>query len=132
MAVDLSNPTHTWDTSLYAITQQYYGETDRQSVGVETRYLKTGRTVVALLDYDVHFSEINNAMFLGTLAMPWMLPWVAATASRVTGRAIAIPRLPARAVWAAAAGSADVRIDGAFTSFGPQPPDAHSFGSLQP
>ncbi|MEN9705341.1 MAG: hypothetical protein RLZZ393_1220 [Pseudomonadota bacterium] len=70
VAVDLSNPSHTWDTSLYAITQQYYGETDRQSVGVETRYLKTGRTVVALLDYDVHFSEINNAMFLGTLAMP--------------------------------------------------------------
>lgn len=43
---------------------------------------------------------------IGTLATPWMLPWVAMAASRVTGRAIAIPRLPARAVWVAAAGSA--------------------------
>ena len=41
-----------------------------------------------------------------TLSMPWLLPWVAALATRVTGRAIAVPRLPARAVWVAAAGSA--------------------------
>lgn len=43
---------------------------------------------------------------VATLAMPWLLPWVATLATRVTGRAIALPRLPARAVWVAAAGSA--------------------------
>jgi tetratricopeptide (TPR) repeat protein len=70
VSADYANAAHTWDTSLYAIAQQYYGETDRQSVGVETRYLKSGRTLIALFDYDVHFSDVNNAMVLGTFVLP--------------------------------------------------------------
>lgn len=42
----------------------------------------------------------------GVLAMPWLLPPLARTASRVTGRTFAPPALPPRAIWAAAAGSA--------------------------
>ena len=70
VAADFANASRSWDTSVYAITQQYYGETDRQSVGVETRYLKPGRTIVALVDYDIHFADVNNAMVLGTLVLP--------------------------------------------------------------
>jgi hypothetical protein len=70
VAADFGTKRNTWDTSVYAIAQQYYGITDRQSIGVESRYLRPGRTLVALLDYDVNFSDINNAMLLGTLVLP--------------------------------------------------------------
>jgi hypothetical protein len=70
VAADYSTKNNAWDTSVYAITQQYYGLTDRQSVGVETRYFRPGRTLVALVDYDLHFSDVNNAMLLGTLLLP--------------------------------------------------------------
>jgi len=75
VAADFGTKNNSWDTSVYAITQQYYGLTDRQSVGVETRYFRPGRTLVALVDYDVHFSDVNNAMLLGTLMLPsqWTL-----------------------------------------------------------
>ena len=70
VAADIGTRSNTWDTSVYAILQQYAGVTDRQSIGVETRYLKPGRTLVGLLDYDVHFATVNNAMLLGTLVLP--------------------------------------------------------------
>ncbi len=70
LAADFGTRNNSWDTSVYAILQQYAGVTDRQSIGVETRYLKPGRTLVGLLDYDVHFATINNAMLLGTLVLP--------------------------------------------------------------
>ena len=34
---------------------------------METRYLKPGRTLVVMADYDLYFGDINNAMLLGTL-----------------------------------------------------------------
>jgi hypothetical protein len=75
IAADFGTKNNSWDTSVYAIAQQYFGITDRQSLGVETRYFRPGRTLVALVDYDVHFSDVNNAMLLGTLILPsqWTL-----------------------------------------------------------
>ena len=70
VGADYGTKDNRWDTSIYAIAGQYYGMTDRQSVGVETRYFRPGRTLVALLDYDVHFADVNNAMVLGTLILP--------------------------------------------------------------
>jgi tetratricopeptide (TPR) repeat protein len=69
MAADYANASRSWDTSVYALAQQYYGSADRRSVGVETRYFKPGRTLVAMLDYDVNFSTINNVMLLGTAVL---------------------------------------------------------------
>jgi hypothetical protein len=67
VATDLTSDDRHWDTSLYALSQQYSGTTDRRSIGVESRYLQPGRTLVMLADYDVHFGQINNALLLGTL-----------------------------------------------------------------
>jgi tetratricopeptide (TPR) repeat protein len=67
LATDFTSKDRHWDTSVYALSQQYSGTTDRRSIGVESRYLQSGRTLVMLADYDIHFGQINNALLLGTL-----------------------------------------------------------------
>ncbi len=59
-----------WDLSLYGISQDYFGLTDRQAVGTEVRYFRTGLTFVGLADYDINFQELNNLLLLGTIALP--------------------------------------------------------------
>jgi tetratricopeptide (TPR) repeat protein len=75
IALDLGTFREAWDFSLYGVSQRLAGETDRQAVGTEVRYFKPGRTLVALIDYDIHFQELNNALVLGTLELPgrWIL-----------------------------------------------------------
>jgi tetratricopeptide (TPR) repeat protein len=67
LATDFSSSDRRWDTAVYALAQQFHGNTDRRVLGVETRYLKPGRTLVMMVDYDLFFGDINNAMLLGTL-----------------------------------------------------------------
>ncbi len=66
-AIDLATSDRRWETAFFVLAQQYTGEADRRSIGVETRYLRPGRTMVVMTDYDIHFSELNSIMFLGTL-----------------------------------------------------------------
>jgi len=70
VAGDWANASRSWDTAVYALAQQYSGEVDRRSVGIESRYLRPGRTLVAMADYDLHFGELNSVTVLGTLALP--------------------------------------------------------------
>jgi tetratricopeptide (TPR) repeat protein len=56
-----------WETAAFALAQQYAGHTDRRSIGIEARYLRPGRTLVAMGDYDAFFGQLNGAMLLGTL-----------------------------------------------------------------
>jgi tetratricopeptide (TPR) repeat protein len=67
IGTDIANRDRSWDTAVYALGQQYAGNVDRRSIGVETRYMKPGRTLFALADYDLHFGDINSVMLLGTL-----------------------------------------------------------------
>jgi tetratricopeptide (TPR) repeat protein len=66
-AADFATDDRRWDTAVYALAQQYGGATDRRSVGVETHYVQPGRTLIAIVDYDLHFADFNNIMLLGTL-----------------------------------------------------------------
>jgi len=59
-----------WDVSLYGISQDYFGLTDRQAVGTEVRYFRQGLTFVGLADYDIYYQELNNLLLLGTVALP--------------------------------------------------------------
>ena len=67
LGADFANASRSWDTAVYVLGQQYSGEVDRRSIGVETRYLKPGRTLVAMADYDLHFQGLNSVAMLGTL-----------------------------------------------------------------
>ncbi len=75
LSADFGTFAEAWDFSLYALSQRLEGNTDRQAVGTELRYFRPGRTLVALVDYDMHFQELNNAVVLGTLELParWTL-----------------------------------------------------------
>lgn len=46
-----------------------------------------------------------GSLALGIIAAPWLLPPLARIAGQVTGRDVALPQLPARAVWTALIGS---------------------------
>jgi len=70
LSADFGTFANAWDFSVYAITQDYFGATDRQAVGTEVRYFKPGITFVGLVDYDVHYQDLNNALLLGTFALP--------------------------------------------------------------
>jgi hypothetical protein len=70
LSADFGTFANAWDFSVYAISQDYFGTTDRQAIGTEARYFKPGITMVGLLDYDIHYQDLNNVLLLGTFALP--------------------------------------------------------------
>ncbi len=70
VSADLGTFGGAWDLSAYAISQDYFGMTDRQALGTEVRYFRPGVTFVGLLDYDLHFGDLNDVLLLGTVALP--------------------------------------------------------------
>jgi hypothetical protein len=70
LSADLGTFAGAWDMSVYAISQSYFGMTDRQAVGTELRYFRPGLTFVGLLDYDIHYQDLNDVLLLGTVALP--------------------------------------------------------------
>jgi hypothetical protein len=59
-----------WDFSTYALEQSLDGHVDRRAVGLETRYFRPGRSLIALLDYDIFFKSLNSATVIGGFALP--------------------------------------------------------------
>ena len=70
LSADFGTFADAWDVSLYGISQDYYGLTDRQAIGTELRYFRPGLTFVGLLDYDLHFGDLNDVLLLATAALP--------------------------------------------------------------
>jgi hypothetical protein len=54
------------ETSLYAIEQRDRWLLDRQAVGTELRYFDQTKSGFATVDYDVHFQQLNAAIFSGS------------------------------------------------------------------
>jgi tetratricopeptide (TPR) repeat protein len=64
---------HFWgnlEATLFAIEQRDRWLLDRQAVGGELRYIDADKSAFALVDYDVHFQELNAAMFSGSWTLP--------------------------------------------------------------
>ena len=70
LSADFGTFADAWDVSLYGISQDYYGLTDRQAIGTELRYFRPGLTFVGLVDYDIHFGDLNDVLLLATAALP--------------------------------------------------------------
>lgn len=70
LSADLGTFAEAWDMSVYAVSQDYFGLTDRQAIGSEVRYFRPGLTFVGLVDYDLYFQELNDVLLLGTVALP--------------------------------------------------------------
>jgi tetratricopeptide (TPR) repeat protein len=64
---------HFWgglEATLFAIEQRDRSLLDRQAVGGELRYIDTDKSAFALIDYDIHFQELNAAMLSGSWTLP--------------------------------------------------------------
>jgi tetratricopeptide (TPR) repeat protein len=64
---------HFWgnlEATLFAIEQRDRSFLDRQAIGGELRYIDANKSAFALTDYDVHFQELNAAMFSGSWTLP--------------------------------------------------------------
>lgn len=57
------------DIALYSIEQTDSGLVDRRAVGGEIRYFDDGLTLFGVLDYDIHFQQLN----IGLLHSSWTL-----------------------------------------------------------
>jgi tetratricopeptide (TPR) repeat protein len=64
-----------WVFDAYLFDQTVAGETDRRSIGLQTRYTVPGRTAVILADYDIAFHELNSVTLIGNLKVGqlWIL-----------------------------------------------------------
>ncbi|HXA36636.1 MAG TPA: SPOR domain-containing protein [Steroidobacteraceae bacterium] len=64
-----------WVFDAYFFDQTNEGQTDRRSIGLQTRYSVSGRTAVLLVDYDIAFQQINSATLIGNskVGQNWVL-----------------------------------------------------------
>jgi len=56
---------HAWIFDTYIFDETNSGLTERRSIGLQTRYFVPGRTVVALVDYDIAFKQLNSVTLIG-------------------------------------------------------------------
>jgi hypothetical protein len=68
-----------FDLGAFAVMQTLGGEPDRQAVGLEARYFVPGRTLLAMVDYDAHYQDLNSVVLAGSLKLParWALSFSA-------------------------------------------------------
>ncbi len=60
------DPFHqTWIFDAYVFDETNDGQTERRSIGFQTRYSELGRTAVLLIDYDLAFRELNSVTVIG-------------------------------------------------------------------
>jgi tetratricopeptide (TPR) repeat protein len=64
-----------WVFDGYLFNETAAGATERRSVGLQTRYTKSGRTAVVLADYDIAFKQLNSITLLGNarVGQYWIL-----------------------------------------------------------
>jgi tetratricopeptide (TPR) repeat protein len=54
------------ETSVFAIEQRDQSLLDRRSVGAEFRYFDIKKSALATIEYDIHFNQLNAAIFSGS------------------------------------------------------------------
>lgn len=59
-----------WDFNIYAINQLVDNITDRKAYGTEIRYFDPTFNIFSLIDYDVHFNELNTFIFNSNWVFP--------------------------------------------------------------
>jgi hypothetical protein len=58
------------EASVFALEQRDRSLLDRQAVGTELRYIDPTKSAFATIDYDVHFQQLNAAIFSGSWTLP--------------------------------------------------------------
>jgi hypothetical protein len=75
VALAFTPPRAHWDASVFVALQQFDGIRDRQAVGIESRYLASWASLIAIVDYDTFYRSLNTGSLLGTVQLPahWSL-----------------------------------------------------------
>jgi hypothetical protein len=69
-SVDFGKMFGVLETCLFAIEQYDRSLIDREAVGAEFRYFDKNKSALGTLDYDIHFQQLNAAIFSGTYTLP--------------------------------------------------------------
>ncbi len=64
--IDFANFPPGSDVSFFAIQQTDKWILDRRAIGAEFRYFRDNKSVLGLIDYDIHFQTLNAAAFSGS------------------------------------------------------------------
>ncbi len=64
-SVDLTNVADVWDFSVFTNLARVDGISDREAIGAEARFVTERWNLVSLVDFDVSYSVLNSAMFIG-------------------------------------------------------------------
>lgn len=69
-SVDLGTYANAWDFVLFYIDQTNEDLIGRRAVGGEFRYFTAERSLLGLVDYDIHFEKLNTFLLIGNLNLP--------------------------------------------------------------
>lgn len=70
VSVDVAKLFDGFDASLFAIQQNDRWFLDRRAVGGEFRYFQDGKSLLGMVDYDLHFQRLNAAVLSGSWTFP--------------------------------------------------------------
>ncbi len=65
VSADIGTVAKHWNFNVYTISQEIDSIVDRNAIGGEVRYRKDKQNHFVLLDYDIHYSELNTFFFVG-------------------------------------------------------------------
>lgn len=65
--VEFSDYWRNWNIAPYYLTQDIDGITDREVIGTEVRYFSNKGNFFSIIDYDIHYDDLNIFMFRGQL-----------------------------------------------------------------
>jgi len=66
VSMDIGTVWDGWDFNTFYITQDNAGIKDREAVGGEVRYYDANKSFFTLVDYDLHYSDLNIFLFIGS------------------------------------------------------------------
>ena len=69
-SVDLGPALGGFETTLFGIEQRDRWLVDREAVGAEFRYFDQTKSAFSTIDYDLHFQQLNAAIFSGSWTLP--------------------------------------------------------------
>lgn len=70
MSLDFEDFAKGWDANAFLIEQRVDSIVDRRAVGGEVRYFDIKRSFFSLVDYDIHYNELNIVQLLGNWTAP--------------------------------------------------------------
>ena len=65
LSADIGTIANYWNFNAYTITQKIDSIVDRKAVGGEVRYRRDQQYHFLLLDYDIHYSDLNTLFYVG-------------------------------------------------------------------